>query len=575
MRALLTPRSNRRLASVFCSLILAAWWGSAVADRAIAQEFIKSVQPSVYYISVRGQSVSGKGTGFLISGNRFLATNYHVIRGATEYTILVLHSVTIGAKVETIRRIRAQFVTALPDKDLAILRADEDLPGSVLPLAGYDPDAAAQVVAIGYPGAAEIVTRQDGMEPSDLIATVTLGNVSRVVPNAAIQAGAKLVQHTAPINHGNSGGPLFDACGTVVGVNTFGPANRARVDGQQLKITVPQGIFFSVHSGDLAGLALSVNLPIRTNSAPCKPGAPAAAPALQPQAQQQPATAVANAAPAQRPTAPKAQAQKLSAEDERAGASGFARLRTCLSTQPCDAAICDAALRRSAPAAYIERMRNEISVLQVRAEEMCLAERATAEIVTLRTCAESKPCDYVGQCEPDVTGQWTPAMIAAKEGDLGRLRLEARQACFKQHAGSIRALGDAIVPAGCYRGAIRYERSPAQARETEAARCLDQRGISLRVANDGGVALAMPDGERQLTWVGKVDSASGDIELPAASLSIRTLSGQVVPTPQNARISGKFWRAKIELGACGVGTLAVNYKADDAACGSAVSNKRP
>jgi hypothetical protein len=157
-------------------------------------------------------------------------------------------------------------------------------------------------------------------------------------------------------------------------------------------------------------------------------------------------------------------------------------------------------------------------------------------------------------------------MMSAKEGDLGRLRIEARQACFKRHSDTVGALGGTVVPAGCYRGAIRYEQSPARTREAEVARCLDHSGISLRVAQGGAVAMELADGDRQLKWTGTVDAASGDIELPASSLSIRTSSGQVVPAPQAARISGKFWRARIEMGACGVGTLAVNYKADDAAC---------
>ena len=138
--------------------------------------------------------------------------------------------------------------------DLAFLEAYEDLPGRALALAGFEPEEFTNVVAAGFPGAADV--KQGATvhnlpelyarmrEPSGFDSTLTPGMVLRIysATNTALSEtqviNARTVQHNAPINPGNGGGPLLDECGTVVGVNSF-----SRNDAQ--------GLFFSIYSGEV------------------------------------------------------------------------------------------------------------------------------------------------------------------------------------------------------------------------------------------------------------------------------------------------------------------------------------
>ena len=139
----------------------------------------------------------------------------------------------------------------------------EDLPGRALTLGDFEPEKLTNVIAVGFPGAADV--KQDTAvrnlpelyarmkEPSGFDSTLTPGMVSRIysATNTALSEtqviNARTVQHNAPINPGNSGGPLFDECGTVIGVNSFSPKGA-------------QGLFFSIHSGEVIRFLRELNI---------------------------------------------------------------------------------------------------------------------------------------------------------------------------------------------------------------------------------------------------------------------------------------------------------------------------
>lgn len=229
----------------------------------------KKVERGVYKINVLMQTKDGKvpssGTGFLVSGQRIVATNHHVVEDGVRYIIAFLDG-------RNPRLVEARLVDTRPHLDLALLEAYEDLPGEPFPLAEYKPDKLSDVVAIGFPGKANVKSRQPISTEQEWIqsqrdlamldASHTPGKVSRVT----IAAGARLsetqvvnaltVQHNAPINPGNSGGPLLDSCGEVVGVNSFNPVDS-------------QGIFFSIHASEVARILSDNRLPYTSASATC------------------------------------------------------------------------------------------------------------------------------------------------------------------------------------------------------------------------------------------------------------------------------------------------------------------
>lgn len=167
------------------------------------------------------------GTGFFITPDLIL-TNRHVIEDA-EPTQIVVTSHKLG------RTRPAQIVAQTPGSeigtlDLALLRVEGA--SGVQPLALTETAAPLdQVIAAGFPGllmqADEAFTRLlHGDTASVPEVILTDGRINAI---QASPSGLKIMPHSAAVSGGNSGGPLADACGRVVGINTFITANRQQV----------------------------------------------------------------------------------------------------------------------------------------------------------------------------------------------------------------------------------------------------------------------------------------------------------------------------------------------------------
>jgi serine protease Do len=150
----------------------------------------------------RQQPEQSFGSGFIISGDGYILTNNHVVEDATKLKVEMKSGVRYDAKV----------VGTDPSIDMALIKIDpqgKQLP--TLPLGDSDKLRVGEwVVAIG--------------NPLNLDNTVTVGVVSakeRQVPIGGTDNGvATFIQTDAAINRGNSGGPLLDSRGRVVGMNT-------------------------------------------------------------------------------------------------------------------------------------------------------------------------------------------------------------------------------------------------------------------------------------------------------------------------------------------------------------------
>jgi S1-C subfamily serine protease len=155
------------------------------------------VSPSLFG-EQRGQSL---GSGFVIDKQGHVVTNYHVVQGARQ----------VYVNFSQDDRLEAEVVGTDPSTDLALLEIDAP-ERALTPLTLGDSEAVQvgdEVVAIG--------------NPFGLERTVTAGIVSAL--QRQIQAPDrftidKVIQTDAPINQGNSGGPLLNAAGEVIGVNT-------------------------------------------------------------------------------------------------------------------------------------------------------------------------------------------------------------------------------------------------------------------------------------------------------------------------------------------------------------------
>ncbi len=183
---------------------------------------IVDAKNSVVFISVNlGKGKGGSGSGFLVDKTH-VVTNLHVIAGAMDEQIAVLDKNSKGNDVQT-RRVK--IIDIKPQYDLALLEVS-NLNRESLKLA-YDDEVAENtpVSSIGFPGYANaVVTSQEGLVEALTNPILREGKVLRTINthelgNNAVEA--TILQHDAPIDHGNSGGPLVNTCGEVVGVNVI------------------------------------------------------------------------------------------------------------------------------------------------------------------------------------------------------------------------------------------------------------------------------------------------------------------------------------------------------------------
>ncbi len=184
---------------------LAAVPGAAVSEEQLLIELYRQVNPSVVAILVEGDAGGGLGSGFVFDTEGHIVTNSHVVEGAQNIEV----DFPSGFKA------RARVLGTDPDSDLAVIKVEAPATELIaVPLGDSDKVQVGQrVVAIG--------------NPFGLEGTMTVGIVSglgrtlestRSTGSGGFSA-PDILQTDAAINRGNSGGPLLNLQGEVIGVN--------------------------------------------------------------------------------------------------------------------------------------------------------------------------------------------------------------------------------------------------------------------------------------------------------------------------------------------------------------------
>jgi serine protease Do len=186
------------------------------------------------------------GSGFAVAPG-LVVTNHHVVQGAAgavEIDTFVIPERDAGGQSQ-----KASVTQTWADADLALLSAP-GLSSPPLTIAEVEPGKEAIVRALGYPGVTDQVRNMSLTEilrPQEPY--VTSGSIALFSSIAPGGGRIDTIFHTAAINPGNSGGPLIDACGRVIGVNTWGAGSQLGDDGQ---VTAPQGQFIASQSSVVA-----------------------------------------------------------------------------------------------------------------------------------------------------------------------------------------------------------------------------------------------------------------------------------------------------------------------------------
>ena len=155
----------------------------------------------------------GLGSGILVDTSGLVATNYHVMADAAKADVVFADGARFGVE---------GYAAIDRNADLALLKLNGVPPGTALELKYNDgPREAAQVYAIGHPYDNEFTTT--GGIVSRVLHTRDLPADTRGWLTSTLdETGSDLwIQHDAKISPGNSGGPLINASGEVIGVNSW------------------------------------------------------------------------------------------------------------------------------------------------------------------------------------------------------------------------------------------------------------------------------------------------------------------------------------------------------------------
>jgi 2-alkenal reductase len=232
---------------------------------------VRKVEAAVVLIQNQGRRTSGTGSGVVISDQGYIVTNNHVVEGALELSVI-----TYDGREEA-----ATLVGAYPQFDLAVIKIDGPVPG---------------VAEFGDSDALQLGTRviAIGSALGRFQNTVTTGIVSGLGRQLGGMSG--LIQTDASINHGNSGGPLINLAGQIIGINSMVVRAEAGDVAEGLGFAIPGNIAHAVsrqliedgavsraylgirYRGLQAAEAQRVNLPVGAGAAieSVEPGTPAA-----------------------------------------------------------------------------------------------------------------------------------------------------------------------------------------------------------------------------------------------------------------------------------------------------------
>jgi S1-C subfamily serine protease len=248
------------------------------APRPFSGSLAQLLEHATVMIASAGPAGIGHGSGFFIAGDLVL-TNAHVVQQADPNQIFVT-SRAMG------RAVKAQLVSMTRGAgggpvepgmlDVALLRLPEAVPGAQPLALTPTADKLLDVVAAGYP--ASVVQVEQGMQelqqgrlgtPPELV--LTRGSISTI---QRLENGLVVMPHSADISPGNSGGPLVDTCGRVVGINTF----------VSFATQVADRVKYAQKTENLLPWLQQQNIPVTVQTEACQPVVPGLPATPQPRA---------------------------------------------------------------------------------------------------------------------------------------------------------------------------------------------------------------------------------------------------------------------------------------------------
>lgn len=223
------------------------------------QELAQKLELATALVVVQLENGLSTGSGFFISPN-LLVTNQHVVQGAQGGKVYLTSKSLKAVRRGTV--VKASGTSQTGSADFALVRLDDGIAPGTLDMSP-DVSKLAAVVAAGYPAVVtqndpnflKLVRDGDGRAAPDL--SIVRGEIQSLQSSGL---GVEQVVHTAPISGGNSGGPLVDACGRVVAVNTF-----IAVDQKQ-----SARVSYAISAKAMSAFVSSAGASVRADQRSCK-----------------------------------------------------------------------------------------------------------------------------------------------------------------------------------------------------------------------------------------------------------------------------------------------------------------
>ena len=228
----------------FAMLALTILWNQNTAvpqSNADVRAVAEAVKPSVVLVQASYASYASNGTGFFLTQDGYIATNYHVVQHATQIRVTLYSGEVLDATLVGYRA----------EDDLAVIKITGNrytpisIGNSDLLMAG---DIA---IAVGNPGGAD-----GGWTTTQGIISATNRTIS--VEETAYYSEMKMLQTDAQVNPGNSGGPLCNAAGQVIGVITRKMTDYEGI-GYAIPINEAMQTLNAIINGELDGFVSSVS----------------------------------------------------------------------------------------------------------------------------------------------------------------------------------------------------------------------------------------------------------------------------------------------------------------------------
>ena len=184
-------------------------------DSAMIEDFLNSV----VIVSIEHATGTGTGTGVILTEDGYIVTNYHVVEGATNIYVKLYG---------TNQNIKAKLVAYMEHDDVAVIKIDK----TGLRRATFVADNSTcrvgeRVYAIGTPEGTDY-----GWSVSQGIISCVNRDLKLYDSDGTMTKKLRTIQTDAPVNHGNSGGPLINSRGEVVGIVTMKLASRYTASGE-------------------------------------------------------------------------------------------------------------------------------------------------------------------------------------------------------------------------------------------------------------------------------------------------------------------------------------------------------